>query len=152
MILKLNETFFYMIISNTQNLIYLSMMYSMYENAGLISLIYPLSIFGYALLEETRPRNFFWKFIRIYTTIILFMKFIFNLDYFSPYLQSDDYLYWEGLLKIGIVDYNELGKLLMYMLPELMIIMFIMLNEIHLKLTGLYYTIETDVESVIDGI
>jgi len=124
----------------------------MYENAGLISLIYPLSIFGYALLEETRPRNFFWKFIRIYTTIILFMKFIFNLDYFSPYLQSDDYLYWEGLLKIGIVDYNELGKLLMYMLPELMIIMFIMLNEIHLKLTGLYYTIETDVESVIDGI
>lgn len=38
------------------------------------------------------------------------------------------------------------------MLPELLIIMFIMLNEIHLKLIGLYYQIETDVESVQDGI
>ena len=33
------------------------MMASMMENAGLISIVYPLSIFGYAMLEETRPRK-----------------------------------------------------------------------------------------------
>ena len=57
MFFKLLETFFYIIISNTQNLIYFSMMFSMYMNNGLISLVYPISIFGYALLEETRPRK-----------------------------------------------------------------------------------------------
>jgi len=32
----------------------------MFKNAGLFGLIYPLSIFGYALLEETRPRKEYW--------------------------------------------------------------------------------------------
>lgn len=91
MIFKLIETFFYMIISNTQNLIYLSMMISMYVNAGLISIIYPLSIFGYALLEETRPRNSFWKFIRLYTTGLVLLKFIFNLGAFAYLLKSESY-------------------------------------------------------------
>jgi hypothetical protein len=38
------------------------------------------------------------------------------------------------------------------MLPEMLIIMFIMLNEIHLKLIGLYYNIEEDIETVTEGI
>ena len=56
------------------------------------------------------------------------------------------------MFKLGIVEYDNLFRLLKYMLPEVMILMFIMLNEIHLKLTGLFYEIETDVESVVDGI
>ncbi len=40
------------------------MIISMYFNAGLISLIYPISVFGYALVEETRPNKNFWNFIR----------------------------------------------------------------------------------------
>lgn len=56
MIIKNMEVFFYVIISNTQNIIYFCMMLSMYQNSGFISIIYPFSIFGYALLEQTRPR------------------------------------------------------------------------------------------------
>jgi hypothetical protein len=56
MIMKLIETLFYVIISNTQNLIYLCMMFSMFQNAGVISIVYPFLLFGYALVEETRPR------------------------------------------------------------------------------------------------
>lgn len=67
MIMKNIEVLFYVIISNTQMLIYFCMMYSMFQNAGLISLIYPFSVFGYALLEETRPRLEYWNFIRVYT-------------------------------------------------------------------------------------
>jgi len=36
------------------------MIYSTYENAGLITIIYPFMIFGWALLEETRPNKTFW--------------------------------------------------------------------------------------------
>ena len=80
MIFKIMETFVYMIISNTESLIYLAMMLSMFTNAGLISILYPISIFGFAMLEETRPRKEYWRFIQAYSTIILLLKFIFNLS------------------------------------------------------------------------
>jgi hypothetical protein len=38
------------------------------------------------------------------------------------------------------------------MIPEVLIICFIMLNEIKLRLLGLYVEIEEDIESVQDGI
>lgn len=60
MIIRLIETMFYIIISQTQNLIYISMILSMYMNAGLISIFYPLTVFGYALIEESRPNMKYW--------------------------------------------------------------------------------------------
>lgn len=60
MIIRLIETVFYIIISQTQNLIYISMILSMYMNAGLISIFYPLTVFGYALIEESRPNMKYW--------------------------------------------------------------------------------------------
>jgi len=79
MAIHLVETFFYIVISSTQNMIYASMVYSMWQNAGLISLPYPIAVFGYALLEETRPRQYFWTLIRQYTTFILVLKLVFSL-------------------------------------------------------------------------
>lgn len=152
MVIRYLETFFYIIISQTQNLIYLAMLMSMYQNAGIISIFYPIAVFGYALLEETRPRNWFWNMVRTYTTILLFFKFIMNLSFLEKYLEHEGFLYWEALLKIGIYDYTHIGDLIQYMMPEILIISLIMLNEIKLKLLGLYYEIEQDYESVLDGI
>ena len=45
-------------------------------------------------------------------------------------------------MKLGIYDYGDLSDLVWYMIPEILIITFIMLNEIKLKLSGLYYQIE----------
>jgi len=80
---KYIELLFYIGMSNTENLTYFFMILSMYVNAGLISLVYPISIFGYALLEETRPRREYWTFVRVYTTIILLAKFVWNLSIWS---------------------------------------------------------------------
>jgi hypothetical protein len=44
-------------------------------NAGMISLIFPLAVFGYAPMEEERPGRSFWDFIMKYTLFVLFMKF-----------------------------------------------------------------------------
>lgn len=79
MILKLVETFYYIIISNTQSLIFLSMIASMYQNAGLLTIVYPFLLFGYALLEETRPRKWLWDFLRKYNQVVVLIKFVFNL-------------------------------------------------------------------------
>ena len=88
MILKIFETLFYIGISNTQNLVYLSMLMSMYMNAGIISIVYPIALFGFALIEETRPRKQFWVFIRVYTTFLLLLKFILNLSVMEAFLES----------------------------------------------------------------
>ena len=42
--------------------------------------------------------------------------------------------------------------LLPYMLPEILIMALIMLNEINLKLCGLYTKIEADIETITEGI
>jgi hypothetical protein len=98
MIFKLSEAVVQAFISNTGNLAYLSMILSMYINAGLLSLVYPLSVFGYALVEETRPGRRFWALIRDYTTFVLFIKFIFNLSIMESLFTKEWWQYWSALL------------------------------------------------------
>ena len=69
------------IISNTQTIAYISMISSLYTNAGIIALHYPFAVFGMALLEETRPRKRFWRFTLKYSLVILGLKFISNLTF-----------------------------------------------------------------------
>jgi len=87
------ETLIYMIISNTQSLIYFFMLASMYTNAGLISLPYPIAVFGYAMLEETRPRREFWGWVRNYTIALLILKFAANLSILEDFFGSDGFKY-----------------------------------------------------------
>ena len=82
-----------MIISNTQPLIYFFMIASMYTNAGLISLPYPIAVFGYALLEETRPRYEFWGWVRNYTVALLAFKFAANLSILKEFFGSEAFKY-----------------------------------------------------------
>ena len=44
-----------MIASNTAGLAYFFMVLCMYRNASILSVVYPLAVFGYALIQETRP-------------------------------------------------------------------------------------------------
>lgn len=142
LMLRILETLFYIIISNTQQIIYGAMLFSMYQNAGIVSIFYPMSVFGYAMLEETRPPATYWNLVRKYTTVLLFFKFICNLSILEPYINAEEVKYMTTYLKIGIYDYSNMWHLIMYMSPEIIIICFIMLNEIKLKLIGLFDKIE----------
>src|SRR5687767_11366857 len=62
----LRLTFGKMIASNTHNLAYLLMVYSMFSNAGLLSALYPIMVFGVCMMEETRPRRRIWNFLIYY--------------------------------------------------------------------------------------
>lgn len=56
------------------------------------------------------------------------------------------------MLKLGIYNYENLWWLIVYMIPEILILTLIMLNEIHLRLIGLYYRDENSIEPILDGI
>lgn len=40
-------------------------------------------MFGYAMIEEVRPRKFYWEWIRTYTILILLAKMAFNMQIFK---------------------------------------------------------------------
>ena len=73
------ETFFCILVSQSEAFIYIGMIFSMYMNAGVISLFYPFMAFGYGMLEEKRTGKVFFRWIRWYTTGLLLFKFVVTL-------------------------------------------------------------------------
>jgi hypothetical protein len=146
------ETLVQIWMSNFKGWIYLAMIVSMLANSGLISLIYPIIVLGYAMLEETRPRRQFWSFFLLYTVMVVMIKFVFNLTILEQYVRSKAFTELDGWVRIGLNKYDDLGVLCLYMLPELLIAAFIILQEIILKLNGLHYCIEEDLETLNDSI
>ena len=125
-------------------------MFSMLQNAGLISLVYPFSLFGYALLEESRPSKTYWKFIQMYTVLIILLKFALTLDIFGSYINKNKVLL--GYIKLGFHKYSDILDRFLYFSPEILILTLLMLNEVRLKLYGLYYVVEQDVETIKDAV
>jgi hypothetical protein len=65
------------IVTYSDYICYMFMIISMMKNAGLISIIYPMIVFGYALMEEVNPKKQFWYAILIYTEVLIMIKFLF---------------------------------------------------------------------------
>lgn len=68
------------IITNWDKISYLSMILTAMVNPGLLTLVYPFAVFGYALFEETRPAKGFWYFIMFYTQALMLGEFVFSLS------------------------------------------------------------------------
>ena len=88
MVGHLYVTFCKMVASNAKFLAYLFMILSMINNAGIVSLIYPLIVFGLALMEETRPKKRIWDFILYYTVGLLVIKYIVQLSVMDDYVET----------------------------------------------------------------
>ena len=48
---------------------------------GVATIVYPLSIFGFAMMEEKKPSKGFWYFIIFYTELLIGIEFILSLDF-----------------------------------------------------------------------
>ena len=141
-----------MFLSQLKNLIYFFMVMSMVANAGLIGVIFPITVFGYAMLEETRPSKAFFHNFIYYTMALLFVKFTWNLSLMESVSDSTLFMSLDGYLRMGLYDYDDLFKLTMYMLPELVIVALLMSNEIFMRLSGLHYQNEDEIENLEQAI
>jgi len=117
------------IICNTQKLAYFFMLLSIFTNAGLISIVYPLAVFGYALLEETRPSKRFWRIMLYYSISVICLKCIMNLQYIEEY-KPDELSYYESILNLGLHNVANSYGMFTHMLPEILILTSILFNEI----------------------
>lgn len=74
--------FFYFLISQMDKICYLLMIINHIVNDNLLSLVFPLTLFLYALLENPQPLQGFWKFIIFYTGFIIILKYLYQLPIF----------------------------------------------------------------------
>lgn len=56
------------------------------------------------------------------------------------------------MFKLGIYDYPDLFRLIAYMLPELLISVLIMGNEIKLKTLGMLHKRDDQIEHILDAV
>lgn len=69
-------------LANTRLVVYFSFIINHTANANIISLVFPLSLFAYAIIEFPRPPKAYWKIMLAYTNVILVVKFIFQITVF----------------------------------------------------------------------
>ena len=99
---------------------YVTMIVVAITNASLLSIVYPISLFTYALLDNPRPKKAFWTALIIYTFILILVKFAYQMPFicgtppFSIFDSFDNfcstgvpinvYTRWDYVL--GIHNYN----------------------------------------------
>jgi hypothetical protein len=67
---------------NSSVLCYLFFMINCAVNSDIISLVYPLSMFLYALLETPRPHKLYWNTIFVYAALAIIVKFFYQFSLF----------------------------------------------------------------------
>jgi hypothetical protein len=68
------------LISHSHWACYFMMVAYLISNGGYLLLVYPIMIYGYALLNQSRPGKLFWYTTLYYTQILLILTFIVQLD------------------------------------------------------------------------
>lgn len=68
---------------NLEMLSYLVMILEVVANPGLATVIYPLSVFGYALQVQPRPPHKFWMLLLAYTSALMIIEFALSLRFWQ---------------------------------------------------------------------
>lgn len=102
----------------------------MYINAGVVVIVYPFAVFGFALLEESRPGKSFWRFMLSYSLFILILKFIINLNIVNESIEGTTLPFIDDFVKFGLHHLEQTDELVWHMLPEMLIVMAILCHEI----------------------
>lgn len=101
MIFNIFSTLIYCLISNTAGISYAFMFLNCMCTGNLMSLLYPLSVLLYALVEDPRPRSRYWSIILIYAEFIILFKFLIQ--------QNALTVLTPGSLFVEIVDKFKIG-------------------------------------------
>ena len=125
-------------------------------NGSLITLVYPLSIFGFALLEYPRPKKIYWILVLYYTFIIMCVKFFIQLKIILMILDEDNYSQLINNLyhyRIGFKYYNSSfsNDFMKYIFFDAVIIICILINRNLLISEGLWFNREEEIENIYEA-
>ena len=136
--------------SNTQALVFLFSIFNHIMYASMESLVFPISVLGYAMLEYPRPPFRYFHFLMLYAELIFFIKFtiqfqIWGLIFGGSYLQT---YHDEWKIGFNIASNTYSGSLLEYVIWDVVVMLFILLHEYCLLRVGLWQYTEYQMESL----
>ena len=150
-----------------QFVVYFMMILNHIQNASLISMVYPLSIFCYAIFEYPRPSKGYWKLCLLYSIIILALKYILQLKLFveifgyDPPTEGNDEISSKYETIITNLEYYKIGfkylkttygaEFFNYIVFDALIIIFLLLNNLLLIINGLWNKREQEIENIYVG-
>lgn len=138
------------LMSNTQGLVFIFCIINHMAYASMESVIFPLTVIGYAMLEYPRPPFKYFRFIMLYSELIFFIKFtiqfsIWEFVFGSEFLQNYQDEYKTGLNR---ASNTYSGTLVNYVIWDVIVMLFILLHEYFLLRVGLWSKTEFEMESL----
>ena len=139
---------------NNEYIIYFFLLLNHVISGNMMSLFYPMMVLILGIIQYPRPSKLFWKILMVYTTLIIFLKFFIQLniwemieeDFISYFDESNDnYISSLGLKKIANHDFLSFMG---YIIPDFIVLLLLIINQIILIRKGLWYIMETDYESI----
>ena len=156
LVLYLLRSIFDYIVEHNEYTIYFFILLYHLVNGKILSFIYPILVLIFGIIQYPRPSKFFWKILMVYTTLVIFLKFViqlnfWELDIYAKHLytyfdeSSEKYIYYLGLKKI--VD-HDFFLFMSFIFPDFLILILLIINQIILTRKGLWYNIETEYEKI----
>lgn len=115
------------LVSYSELFCYIMMLLATLMKAGWLYMVYPVTIFGYCMLEEKRPGRTYWFFILFYTQFLIVVNFMVQLELWSTILPEEEkqnYLNFFEKNKLGIhkLDAQSFGDTFVFYFPEIFIL------------------------------
>ncbi len=159
------EVLLYWIYSKIEIIIVVAFLINMCMDASVISMVYPISYFGYALLEYPFTNKYYWKFLTIYSLITIVLKLFYQLPFicgypflaiFNPFSDNycetynlsetdflDNFEYFIGFRKYnGEYSYPKNAGLLSGIFWDIIILFLLLCNRSLLKSKGIWNFID----------
>lgn len=141
---------FYALFSSSEFLAYLSFFVNHFVYASLESVVFPISVLGYALLENPRPPARYWKVMLLYSEAVIFIKLLLTSNLWITVFGEDYMKDYKDPAKIGFnrPDNTYSGNIFSYIVWDIVCIFMILRHEYNLVCLGLWPYSEYDLESI----
>lgn len=140
----------YYLASQTEAIVYCVFCINHFKYASLESVIYPLSVVGYALLEYPRVKAKYFQVMMIYTQFIIVVKFFLQIDLIIEVIGKERMQNYSDPLKIGfnIASNTYSQTIFYYILWDVAAIITLLLHQQYLYRVGLQKLTEKEIETL----
>ncbi|OMJ81198.1 hypothetical protein SteCoe_18374 [Stentor coeruleus] len=142
---KYPQIFLFAILSNLDVFVYFLLFVNHFMYASLVSLVLPVSALSYGMIQYPRPKTMYFRFILYYESVIIMLKYIFQLDILKE-IFAEALNQYKDPFKIGLNlaknTYSE--TLFYYTLWDNAVIFSVLILEYYLLRVGLLNETEID--------
>ena len=138
------------LMSNTQGIVYLFCVINHLVYASLESVVFPLTVIGYAIMEYPRPPFKYFRFIMLYSELVFFVKFTLQFQIWEFVFNSGFLKNYKDQYKIGfnIASNTYSQTLVNYVIWDVIVMLFVLLHEYFLLRVGLWSRTEYEMETL----